>query len=197
MNISEEIKTFLKNQYSFLTPKDIEAVIRLGAFRTFKVGDFFAKNGQKNKYVFFTLKGLFKIFYLDKEGNEIIIDFCQEKKICGDWYSLLSEQNSKFCIQAIELTQVIQFNIEHIEELALENSNVMRMYNELLKAKLQYSLKYLLGNINEKPETRYLKFLKEQSYLVKRVSQKEIASFLGITPVSLSRIKKRIMQRYS
>ncbi|MCP4438375.1 MAG: Crp/Fnr family transcriptional regulator [Aureispira sp.] len=140
---------------------------------------------------------MFKSYYLDDNGNEIILDFHKEKDFSGDWSAVLSAQPSNYCIQAIEPSHIVLVNLKKLEELSSSNLEIMKVYNSILKRKLTYSFQHLVGNMNEKPETRYLKLLDKRPDLLARIHQQDIASYLGITPVSMSRIKKRVVQKYN
>lgn len=192
MEISPKVINHFKKDYPFLEDKDIIAVLEIITLKSFEVGECFVKFDEKNSNVFLVLNGLFKSYYLDEDGNEVIINFYKEYSISGNWYSTLLGQNSKLCIEAIEPSTIAQVDIAVVDKLVYDNINLMRAYNDILKKKLINSLHNIWGNMNEKPETRYLRLLKERPELLDRVSQKQIASYLGITPVSLSRIKKRL-----
>lgn len=193
-DIFPDLIVYFQNKYPFLENKDIEAVLGIVAPKSFEAGECFVKFDQQNSNVFFVLNGLFKTYYLDDDGDEVIINFYKEYDISGNWYSTLLGEPSKLCIEAIEPSVIIEVDIAIVDQLVYDNINLLRIYNDILKKKLINSLHNIWGNMNEKPETRYLKLLKERPDLINRVPQKQIASYLGITPVSLSRIKKRILQ---
>lgn len=195
MEVSLEVINHYRKQYPYLEDKDIEAMLDLVNFNVLEVDDFFVKFEEINTNVFLVLNGLLKSYYLDKEGEEIIINFYKEKDISGNWYSTLLKESSKLCIQAMEPTTIIQVDIEKVDALVNTNINLLRAYNHILKGKLIYSLHKIWNNMNEKPETRFLKLKKDRPDLLDRVPQKQIASYLGITPVSLSRIKKRLSEK--
>jgi len=194
-DIFPDIIAYFQNKYPFLEEKDIECVLGTVASKNFEIGEYFVKFDQINFNIFFVVSGLFKAYYLDNEGGEVIINFYKEYDISGNWYSTLLGESSKLCIEAIEPSFIIQVDIAEIDKLVYNNLNLLRVYNDILKEKLIKSLHNIWDNMNEKPEARYLKLLKEKPDLINRVPQKQIASYLGITPVSLSRIKKRILQQ--
>lgn len=195
MEVSFEVINHYRKQYPYLEDKDIEAMLNLVNFKVLEVDEFFVKFEEVNTNIFLVLNGLLKSYYLDKEGEEIIINFYKENDISGNWYSTLLGESSKLCIQAIEPTTIIQVDINKVDALVNTNINLLRAYNHILKGKLIYSLHKIWNNMNEKPETRFLKLQKDRPDLLDRVPQKQIASYLGITPVSLSRIKKRLSRK--
>jgi CRP-like cAMP-binding protein len=195
MEVSIEVINHYRKKYPYLKDEDIEQVLNLVSFKVLEVDELFVKFGEINTNIFLVLNGLFKTYYLDKEGDEIIINFYKENDISGNWYSTLLGEPSRLCIHAMESTTIIQVDIKKLDALVFDNINLLRAYNHILKGKLINSLHKIWDNMNEKPEVRFLKLQKEHPDLLERVPQKQIASYLGITPVSLSRIKKRLLER--
>jgi CRP-like cAMP-binding protein len=185
---------YLKEKYVFLKKEDIILIIDLIYCKSLKAGKFIVRFDDRSKQLFFVQQGLFKAFFYDKNHDEVIIDFYKEGDLCGDWQSTLLGEPSQICIQAIEDSYVVQIDTERLSELTKRNMNLMKVYNEVLKDILVYSLRNIKCNMNEKPKERYIKLVEERPYLFNRVPQKEIAAYLGITAVSLSRLKRRITQ---
>lgn len=195
MEVSFEVINHYRQKYPYLKDKDVEQMLNLVHFKVLDVNEFFVKFEEVNTNVFLVLNGLLKTYYLDEGGEEIIINFYKENDLSGNWYSTLLGEPSRLCIQALEETTLIQVDIEKVDALVFDNINLLRAYNHILKGKLINSLHKIWDNINEKPEVRFLKLKKEHPDLLERVPQKQIASYLGITPVSLSRIKKRVSEK--
>jgi len=195
MEVSFEVIDHYRKKYPYLKDEDVEDMLNLVNIKMLEVDEFFVKFEEINTNVFLVLNGLLKSYYLDKEGEEIIINFYKEGDISGNWYSTLLGQPARLCIQALESTTIIQVDIKKVDALVFDNINLLRAYNHILKGKLINSLHKIWDNINEKPEIRFSKLQKERPDLLERVPQKQIASYLGITPVSLSRIKKRLSKK--
>ncbi|BDS15019.1 Crp/Fnr family transcriptional regulator [Aureispira anguillae] len=195
MEVSLDVINHFRTRYPFLEDEDIESVLDLVVFKTYNANDFFVRFEEVNTNIFLVLNGLFKTYYLDENGEEVIINFYKENDISGNWYSTLLGEPSKLCISALEPSVIIQVDIRKIDALAFNNINILRAYSDILKGKLISSLHKIWGNMNEKPEVRFLRLKEERADLLDRLSQKQIASFLGITPVSLSRIKKRLSMK--
>jgi len=192
MEVPQDIITKFKTDYPYLKDEDIMVFIDLVSFKSYEEGDYFVKLGEVNTEVFFVVEGLFKAYYFDKNENETIINFYKEHDISGNWHSTLLGKSSKLCIEAIEPTIILKVDLKKVDELVFDNLNLIRIYNDILKKKLINSLENIWKNMNEKPEVRYMKLKNEHPNLLNRVSQKQLASYLGITPVSLSRLKKRL-----
>jgi CRP-like cAMP-binding protein len=185
---------YLKEDYPFLKKEDIKLIIELISCKSLKAGDFFVKFEDKSNKMFFVQEGLFKAFFYDKNYNEVIIDFYKEGDLSGDWQSTLLGQPSQICIQAIEDSYIVQIDTERLSQLMRNNLNLSQVYNQILKDILIHSLHNIKHNMNEKPKERYIHLIEDRPYLFNRVPQKEIAAYLGITPVSLSRLKRRVTQ---
>ena len=83
-------------------------------------------------------------------------------------------------------------SVSEVDKIAERNVHILRGYHSVLKEKLVNSLEHIWEDMNEKPELRYRRFWEERKDLLSRIKQKDLASYLGITLVSLSRLKKRI-----
>ncbi len=136
-----------------------------------------------------------RFYSIDNEGKEHIIQFAPENWFIGDRGSTYFGQPSKFFIDAIEETTVVVLDQDFVES-ASEISPEFRNYNEYL---LQNHIRHLQDRINlligASAEKRYLDFIKLYSDLTLRIPQWMIASYLGITPESLSRVRKEIAQK--
>jgi len=173
-----------------LSPAEIDTVIALFKEKTYKKGDFFLEEGRICKQVGFVAKGLMR-FYINHDGEEKIYDFSQENEFVCNYESFLPQLPSSKNIQALE--DSIVFVISHAD-LQLFYANVRegerfgRMAIEAVFVKLLQDISALY---TETPELRYERFLKNHADLQQRISQYHIASFVGVKPQSLSRIRKR------
>lgn len=188
----EKLIANFQTDYPFINNKDIELVLPHVKLRSLAKGEKLVGFGQQYGNVVYIIEGLIKSYYIDKEGNEVIFRFEQANQITGNWYATLFQQTSEMEMEAIETTMVAELSIDLIEKWTTTNLNIARVYNHILKEILADTLQQLRTYINSKPENRYLQFLKDYPNLMYRITQKELASYLGVTPVSLSRIKKRV-----
>jgi CRP-like cAMP-binding protein len=119
-------------------------------------------------------------------------DLCYEHEFFGDYMSFLTQQPTKLFTQAIEPIEILSISYAHLNELYTNSTigvNIGRIASESLfihKQTQQIDLLILTA------EERYLKLLERQPQIVQRTPQKYIASYLGITPESFSRIRKKI-----
>ncbi|PKA84145.1 CRP-like cAMP-binding protein [Ulvibacter sp. MAR_2010_11] len=162
---------------------------------SFSKGSVLLKRGDICRDSIFVEKGLLRMYTLDEAGKEHIIQFAPENWFTGDRGSIYFNDPSYFIIEAIEDSEVLFVNDDFINN-ASELSPSYRKYNNKLLhnhiRQLQKRINLLLGASAEK---RYLNFVKLYPDLLLRVPQWMIASYLGITPESLSRVRKELAHK--
>ncbi|BEV03116.1 MULTISPECIES: Crp/Fnr family transcriptional regulator [Chryseobacterium] len=156
---------------------------------------FLLQYGEVCRYIYFVEKGLLKMYSIDKNGKEHIIQFAPESWLTSDRSSLYFNEKSVYYIEAVEDSEVLLLHPDFINKLigefpdSLEKSDIL----------LQKHIKSLQDRINsllaETAEERYMKFIKMYPDLLLRVPQWMIASYLGITPESLSRVRKELARK--
>lgn len=160
--------------------------------KTIGKGQIILKGGQVCKHTFFVEKGLLRFYSIDEEGKEHLVQFAPENWFVSDRGSIYFNEPSSFFVDAIEETRCVMLDRQFIE-LASEISPGFRNHNEFL---LQNHIRMLQNRINlligASAEQRYLSFIKLYPDLILRVPQWMIASYLGITPESLSRVRKEL-----
>ena len=152
-------------------------------------GQYFVKEGDVPSKIGFITKGLMKYYYIDYEGNEWIKSFTAENDFVASYASFLYQAPSLYYIEAMEDTTVLSINFNsYVNNINLSKAwnTIARKYTEKIyceKEKREGSF------LKENGSERYSNFLNEYKHLVDRICIKDMASFLGITPVSLSRIR--------
>lgn len=160
--------------------------------RSIQAGDFLLREGDVCRYESFITKGCLKTYYTDETGTEHITDFLVEEWWADDLYSFFAQTGSKSSIKAIEDTEVLQISKNNLERLYQKVPKFERFFR-LLFQKAYISQKEQIYSILSSPaEERYTLFLQKKPYADKRFSQKDIASYLGLTPQFLSKLKKKI-----
>ncbi len=164
--------------------------------RTYKKGQFLLHKGEICLHAFFVEEGLLRSYTIDNAGKEHIVQFACENWFMADRSSAYFNQPSDFFIDAVEDTVVVLIDQDFITRAA-DMSHSFRLYNEKLLQNhirsLQQRVNLLLGAT---AEARYLDFISLYPDLTLRVPQWMIASYLGITPESLSRVRKELASRH-
>lgn len=161
----------------------------------YKKDEFVLRANEYCQYSFFVEQGLLKQYYIDDKGKEHILQFAAEGWIVTDRESVYFNRPAQYFIQAIENTKVSLINDELIKKLEQEIPSFRDFNNRLLHhhiSALQSRIVLLLGH---SAEDRYLHFIKTYPDILLRVPQTLVASYLGITPESLSRVRKDLATR--
>lgn len=169
--------------------KKFDALISLKLIRK---GDFFVKQNQYPSSIAFLTKGLFRYFYLSNKGEEFTKGFFVENTILSSYSALVEKRVSYFSIEALEDAEIELVSYVEFVKLFKEAP----CWNELLVRTLERA--YIIKETREREfllldaEERYKAFLHRFPGLENRVKQHIIASYLGIAPESLSRIRKKM-----
>jgi len=175
-----------------LTPEEITFFTSLLRQKSLNNGEFLLREGNVCKYESFVTRGCLKTYYLDENGFEHIIDFSIEEWWADDLYSLLSQTPSRSNIKAIEDTDIIQISKPDLELLYQKIPKFERFFRILFQNAYITQREQINHALSASAEERYISFMKQKPYAEKRFSQKDIASYLGVTPQFLSALKKRL-----
>jgi len=160
--------------------------------RALKTGEFLLREGSICKYESFVVVGCLKTYYLDENGFEHIIDFSIEEWWADDLFSLLTQTASRTNIKAIEDTEILQISKSDLELLYQRIPKFERFFRILFQNAYIAQREQINQALSATAEERYILFMKQKSYAERRFSQKDIASYLGVTPQFLSALKKRL-----
>ncbi len=158
---------------------------------SYKKNEIIKETNKKESNLSIIIKGSAGI-YLWKENSTICLDLCYENEFFGDYMSFLTQKPTELFTQAIESTEILSISYSELNKLYKKSTigvNIGRIASESLfihKQTQQIDLLTLTA------EERYLKLLKRQPKIIQRTPQKYVASYLGITPESFSRIRKKI-----
>jgi len=155
-------------------------------------GEFLLREGTVCRHESFVTKGCLKTYYLDENGFEHIIDFSIEEWWADDLFSLLTQTPSKSNIKAIEDTDILQISKADLELLYQKIPKFERFFRILFQNAYITQREQINSALSASAEERYLLFIKKKPYAEKRFTQKDIASYLGITPQFLSALKRKL-----
>jgi len=187
-----KLKEFLLNIYHF---SDEDLDMALGCFyqENFKKGDYFLNAGKICNKISFVESGLFRLFY-QVDGEEKIMLFFAENEFMTDYFGFLTQSPSIRPIQALEDSIVYSIERKQLNLLFDKSKSWERVGRKL--AESAYVTSVLKANrlLHDDYDTRLKTFIEESPTLIQRVPQYMIASYLNMTPETLSRVKKRIMK---
>lgn len=147
------------------------------------------------KYTAFVAQGSLRSYSLDDKGNEHIIQFALEGWWITDQYSFYTGEPAFYNIDALEDSHLLLMTRETNEAMLEKVPKIERYFRLLLQNSLIATQRRLLGNLSESAEEKYSKLVHRYPDVIQRVPQHMIASYLGITPETLSRIRKQIATR--
>jgi CRP-like cAMP-binding protein len=146
--------------------------------------------GETSKYLYFIQQGCLRAWF-NKDGKDITTQFFFENQAVSSMESYFNKTPSLLTIEAIEPSVLFALNKANFDTLFKEVPQLKDGFQKFLLQRLGHCAKLFLSRIKDTPRERYLDLLKNNPDILKRVPQHYIASYLGITSVSLSRIKNK------
>jgi CRP-like cAMP-binding protein len=147
-------------------------------------------DGEISSHVYVIKKGCLRQWF-NKDGKDITLQFFFESQAVASIDSFLNNQPSLFTIESIEPSKIISISKENFEKLHQIYPQFKDKFNEYLFQRFRNYAQLFLSRIKDSPKERYDDLLKNHPEIIRRVPQHYIASYLGITPISLSRIRNR------
>ncbi|PKP05284.1 MAG: Crp/Fnr family transcriptional regulator [Bacteroidetes bacterium HGW-Bacteroidetes-6] len=148
------------------------------------------QDGEISSHIFYIKKGCLRQWF-NKDGKDITLQFFFEKQAVASIDSFLNNKPSLFTIESIEPSDVISVSKDTFEKLNEIYPEFKDKLNEYLFQRFRNYVQLFLSRIKDSPKERYEDLIKYHPEIIKRVPQHYIASYLGITPISLSRIRNR------
>ncbi len=178
-----------------LTEEEFNLCCKFFTPRKIRKNQFLLQLGEVCKHLAFVNSGCLREYSIDHKGEVHIIQFA-----IGDWWiadmtSFLSGSPSTQYIDALQDSEVLLLEHESRERVVKSVPKMERFFRLLLESKYVATVKRINDSLSESAEERYLSFLQMYPSLVEQVPQHDIASYLGITPQSLSRIRKELSQK--
>ena len=178
-----------------ITEDLLNNIIKLSKKKVFKKGELILAMGEPMSKIFFIIKGIARSYYLDMQGHDVTKSFIKEYDFCiGE--SLITNTRSAEGFEALEDIVSIEFEAKQLKEYFLSEKVLTDIYIKKLEKTIIYKMNRENGFQIKSATERYLEFKKVYCEVENRVSQSYIASYLGISPVSLSRIRRTIKEEY-
>ena len=196
--MEKELSNFLDfiNEFVPLTYDDVKSMLPYIQLMEFDRKSVILGTDDKCKGIYFVVDGLFRIYTL-KEGNEINVSFMKENEFFTDYESMICRENCKCTVETIEKTKLLFLPYEKLLE-GYDKSHMLERLGRLMVERALANLIALNNSAsNIKAEQKYIEFEANNRDLVNRVPLKHLASFFGITPESLSRLRKSRFEKVS
>jgi CRP-like cAMP-binding protein len=163
--------------------------------KTFKKKTLLLQQGEVCKFEAYIVKGCVKKYYIDQDGDEVILQFAVEDWWISDIGSFNDQKPSYLFIETLEDTEVLMIDFESKQQLFREIPMLERVFRIMLQRAYSVLESRFYATVAHPAEALYLEFLDKYPTIPQRVPQQEIASYLGITPESLSRIKSNLFRK--
>ncbi len=191
MHSSDHKLIYYFNKWINLTPEEEEIV--LSEFETLfvKKKKDLLEAGEVCKYIYFITQGCMRSYFVDAKGNEHIYQIRMDNNWISDLQSFFSQRPSLYYLEALEDTHLLRISLDKLEELYEKVPKLERYFRILFQKAYINALERLNATMWDTAVDRYNEMLKEHPDMFQRVPLVYIASYLGITPESLSRIRKK------
>ncbi|WP_245593060.1 Crp/Fnr family transcriptional regulator [Crocinitomix catalasitica] len=140
----------------------------------------------------YVLKGAFRSYFVNDEGMEYTIQFAIEDWFISDFNSYVNQSPASLFVEALEDSTVQQIAYEDVESLCDKNPKFERFFRLVAQKSFTFSQRRVLSNLGKSAEERYLEFFNLYPSIIQRVPQYALASYLGMSPEFLSKVRKRL-----
>lgn len=182
------------NQRIILEHDEFENVLKYFEYEEFKKGDRIIVPGQIVKNQYYVIKGCLRTYMIDPSGKEHTIQFAVENWWVSDYISYYKSNSSELTVECIEDCVLLKAHIEELKVLFDVLPKIERFFRLQLENAFVAFQTRILSNLHKNAEQRYQIFIDQYPNIEQRVKNYQIASFLGITPESLSRLRKQRME---
>lgn len=188
----------LYEQFSALgamSKKTFEAFLALGEEKRLEKNAFWSRPGERVRHFALVLEGLVRHYYVDPKGRESVKAFRGPGEFSAPYAEIIQRKPSRTFIQALAPSRLLTFDIDVFEEMASKSLEVQRLARRFVelhfvgKEQREYEFLQLTA------EERYQKFCAERPEHLNQIPQHQVASYIGITPVALSRIRARVVKK--
>ena len=186
----------LDNIAKIISLSEAEKELFLSKIETkqYKVKTILHNAGEVCKHSYFVNSGLVRSFNINDNVVEHVLHFACEGWWIGDMYSLLSQKPGNLFIEVNEDAEIVLLSKENQEELYLEIPKLERFFRILTENSLVAHQERLMDNLSLTAEERFEKFCSKYPTLIQKVPQKQIASYIGVTPEFFSKMKSKLLR---
>jgi CRP-like cAMP-binding protein len=186
----------LKNISRFitLTQEEEQYFISQLKVKKLKKKQYLLQEGDTIRFQYFVNKGCLRTYTIDERGLEHIIQFAIEDWWTGDMYSFLTQKPARYTIDAVEDSELFCLEKNALEQLYIKLPKFEKFFRHLLQNAFISLQERIISNLSQPADERYCSFIEKYPKMEQRLPLKQIASYLGITPESLSRIRSNYVK---
>jgi len=178
-----------------LVPQENELFLSKTEIRHYKAKTILLNAGEICTHSYFVNSGVLRSFNINDNIVEHVLSFACSSWWIGDMYSLLSQKPGNLFIEVLEDAEVVVLSKENQEILYQEIPKLERFFRILTENSLVANQERLMDNLSLSAEERFEKFCSKYPDLIQKVPQKQIASFIGVTPEFFSKMKSRLLKK--
>ncbi len=182
------------SKYVTLSDVELEEITNKFKSKIVKKNNYLLRQGDTCKDLVFVQKGCLRLYYL-KDDIEVSVWFAFQQSSAIEIYSFISENPSNYFIQAIEDSEVLYLPKTELNKLYQSQPKMQEMMRNFWEDVILNLINRFTALQKDSAEKRYLDLLNKPAYL-ETIPQKYLASFIGVTPTSLSRIRKQIIKNH-
>lgn len=181
-------------EFTAIPDEEWEYAVQFLLPRQYSKGEHLLEAGTTARHSFLLLKGLVRIYYITEQGREFISGFAHEHQFCGSVQSIIGGMPARFFIEALEDVSAVLLPRDRILELYDRHRCWDRLGRIIAEGAMMLG-ETRAGEMFDSLEDRYLRLLQDNPELNERIPQYHIASYLGVTGVALSRMRRRLREQ--
>ena len=178
-----------------LSDKEKETILSKIEIKHYKAKTVLLNAGEICKHSYFVNSGILRSFNINDNIVEHVLHFACEGWWIGDMYSLITQKPGNLYVEVNEDAEVVLLSKENQEELFLEIPKLERFFRILTENSLVANQERLMDNLSLSAEERFEKFCSKYPTLIQKVPQKQVASYIGVTPEFFSKMKAKMLKK--
>ena len=177
-----------------LREEDIDIIEHLCIPKKVRKRQYILNAGDVCQYITFVERGMLRSFTVDSEGSEYVVQFAIEGWWISDVGSFVSGKDALYNIEALEDCELLHLTKSGMEELVTQVPGMERFFRLLMQSNIVALQRRVVAYMSLSAEEKYLKLMEVAPDIMQRASQQHIASYLSITPETLSRVRKKVAE---
>ena len=190
MLMTSDIASYL-SVFRELESADLMALSAMVTIKNMAAGDVFIREGSTSQKIAYINKGLIRAYALKANGQEATMILSWEGQFIASPDCIFLQRPSAYTYQALEETNIAEMDYAQASAVIDGNPRLAMIRNTVLMQMLAQAIARVEGFVMLSPEERYVKLVSEKQNIINRVPDKYLATMLGVTPISLSRIRRR------